>query len=783
MPHYSLLLLLLVAAGTPLRAQTISDIFTSVDTLFMPGAALGSLSPDNPRVTPIVSNSPCETPLLHYAVVTPFQGGRVAAIAHESLLSDGSLSFYDNRVFVSNIISWLSADNRQVSLKPGWVNGGNTDLLQASLLAANYSFDVLGGDLSTAALANTDVLILGNDWNGGQPYEASELVALETFVANGGSLFIAGLGWSWPGELSSYPMNQVATLFGFAFTTQIIRDGTSEGDPKLYNFYPDNLNTTQAPYCPSPFVGTNLARGEHLRVLRLAVSTTGEFTTQNGGVAATSQLIDQWLNTINETYGREYCVRFELIPNNDLMLFPDAATDPWETLPPGSGGCTNAGLILNDQFNVFNSFIGSTNYDISHVIAGSPFGGGCAANLQRGLSGGLSIPVTRHEMGHQLAQSHTINNNGNNNYEPENGGWTIQGGNRFGHAHAVSYHQLADFLLNEIPTIGTRVPTGNTIPAVDAGPDLAIPISTPFVLSGSATDPDPNDRLTYVWDNLNRGIAQQIPVGDDSQGALFMRLLPDTSASRTIPRMEDVIQNNNTNAQEQLPTQARILDIRLTVNDNHQIPYGGELVNASGTHSDDIQITVADAGPFVVTSQAVLGLRYPGGTEQTVSWAVNGTDLPPINTQYVSLSLSTDGGYTYPITLLARTPNDGNATVLLPNITTTTARIKVAAVDNIYFDINPVDFEIQMQPVAASEVVASESVKLVPNPAGDFFRIAFSSPQAFRARLYNAQGQLVRQQMNKPEFDTAGLADGFYLLLLTDLDQHTEIRKRLLILR
>ena len=61
----------------------------------------------------------------------------------------------------------------------------------------------------------------------------------------------------------------------------------------------------------------------------------------------------------------------------------------------------------------------------------------------------------------------------------------------------------------------------------------------------------------------------------------------------------------------------------------------------------------------------------------------------------VKISLSTDGGLTFPTVLAARTPNDGSQVVALPNISTTTARIKVEAVGNYFFDINDADFTIE----------------------------------------------------------------------------------------
>lgn len=784
MCRINILLILILSFSNNTIAQNFTNILINVDTLFMPGAAPGHLSPIDQAVTPIVSSSPCNIPQFHFSVATEYQNGRVMAIAHEGLLVNGSINSSDNLTFLTNAMNWLNPGNKRVLLKEGWANNGNTSILQNALAADGFTFGILNGSITSASLTNTDILILGNDWNGTQPYSASTLTVLDNFVANGGAIFIAGLGWSWPQDLSLYPMNAVANLFGFAFTTDVINDpgANVNGAPKLYSFYPENLDTSGTPYCPSPFIGTNLGRGDNLRLFRLAVSTTGEFTQQSGGAASTELLLNQWLEDINDIYGREYCVRFEIIPNNNQLIFSTPDSDPWSTLPAGSGGCTNAGLILSQQATVIDNIIGAANYDISHVIAGAPFGGGCASGLKSGLSGGFDIPVTRHEMGHQFSQAHTINHTDNNNYEPENGAWTIQGGNGQGYGHAVSYHQLANFLLNNIPNVGTQIPTNNTIPVVNAGADFIIPISTPFTLTGVATDPDAEDNLTYVWDNMNRGIAQTLPIADDAQGAIFMRLLPDPSPSRTFPNMNDVVANNNSNAQEQLPTQPRIMDIRLTVNDNHKMQYNGELVNASGTQSDDVQITVADAGPLVVTSQNTDGIIYLGESSQMVTWEVNGTNELPINTQNVRISLSTDGGYTYPFVLLESTANNGSAMVTMPNVSTSSARIRVSAVDNIYFDLNTNDFEIQSV-ITSTEHIKTNAfpVEIQPNPVKDTFKIQLPKELKFSANLYNANGVLLITKLNKQFFDVSEFSEGLYILEVLDLDTNQKVTKKFVV--
>ena len=777
---YILSTLLLI--GPSLSSQSLEDIFADVDTLFMAGAALGHLAPMDNTVTPIVTSSLCAAPQFNYAVATEYENGRIIAVAHESILGNGNIENNDNLTFLLNSCEWLNQGSKRIKLKQGWINNSNVSTLQAALIQQDFLFSTINGDITEAALSDTDVLILGNDWNGEQPYSDSALSELRNFVTEGGAILIAGLGWSWPQSLDLYPMNAVANLFGFEYTRDVLSDPTfnQNGSPKLHNFYPENLDTNQTPYCPSPYLGKNFSRGENLRVMRLAVSTTGEFTQQNGGVAETEALISQWLETINLIYGREYCVRFELIDNNSELIFPDPATDPWATLPAGSGGCQNANLILSQQGPVIDGLIGSNNYDISHVIAGRPFGGGCAGGLKTALSGGLDIPVTRHELGHQFTQAHTINHPNNSNYEPENGAWTIQGGNAQGHGHAVSFHELADFLENFISHIGTTVPTNNSIPTVDAGPNRVIPISTPFTLTASATDADSEDRLTYVWDNMNPALPHRLPVSDDSQGAIFMRLLPDTSVSRTFPRISDVIANNNSNNQEQLPTTPRIMDIRLTVNDNHKIMHQGRSIYASATNSDDLQITVAAAGPFEVTSQNFSDLVYSGGSLQEVTWNVNGTDTAPINTQFVTISLSTDGGLTYSSSLAENIPNVGIAIVTIPNINTNNARIKVEAVDNIYFDINTEDFEIAMTSSVA-ETELDQKITISPNPARDFIEILAPENLDLNIKLLGIDGTIIKSQLQDRRIDISGNSPGLYLVQITNLSTNTSINKKVII--
>jgi hypothetical protein len=456
---------------------------------------------------------------------------------------------------------------------------------------------------------------------------------------------------------------------------------------------------------PSQWIGVDHSRGDQLRVMRLAVSCTGEYTTAVGGVTAAANNIDAWLVSINEMYGREYCVRFELIPNNNTIIYPNAGSDPWPTMPPGFG-CNNANVIHDVQATIIDNAIGAANYDISHVILDPNFNGGCAGGYKTGYSGGLDLPVTRHEMGHQFSQPHTISNGGNNNFELSGGNWSVQGGNGQPYAHSTSYHSLVNKIQTQFPGIGGNVATNNSIPTVDAGPDLWIPISTPFTLTGTASDANAGDNLTYVWDCMDGGIDQGLPMTDESQGALFMRLLPSTEISRTIPDINDIINNTFTTADAHLSAVPREMNVKLVVNDNHQMMFGGQLVNASGINADDKKIIIVNnGGPFLVINPNS-AQTLTGGSNLNVTWNVNGTNLAPISTANVKISLSADGGLTYPIILANSTPNDGSHVVTVPNFNTTTARIKIEALGNIYFDISNANFTINQDPNVAGVAIS-----------------------------------------------------------------------------
>ena len=489
--------------------------------------------------------------------------------------------------------------------------------------------------------------------------------------------------------------------------------------------------------------GSSIAQrsnGTQLKTYRLALAATYEYTAFHGGtVALALSAMTTTVNRVVGVYRTEFGVSLTLVANTNLLIYT-TTSDPYTN----SNGST---MLTENQTNVTN-IIGSANYDIGHVF--STGGGGVAylasvcvsANKARGVTGSSSpvndafdIDYVAHEMGHQFGGNHSFNGStgscsgGNRNastaYEPGSGSTIMAYAGICSpqdlqlhsdpYFHTINFDEIITNITTGAATCGVVTTSGNNLPVASIGTSAhTIPFGTPFFLTGSGTDPD-GDSLTYCWEQMNLGSASA-PNTPSATGPRFRSYNPSSSPTRIIPEYNSLL-NNVVPVGEVLSTAAQTLTFRLTVRD------GRALCGGVDYDVNNKVITVASTGPFAVTSAPSV---WAVGSSQTVTWSIGGSNVAPINVTNVKISLSIDGGLSFPYILENSTPNDGSQLIQLPaGITTQSARIKIESIGNIFFAISPNNFAID-DPSAGSFITigngtGSNTATAFPAPYGNYF--------------------------------------------------------------
>jgi hypothetical protein len=517
------------------------------------------------------------------------------------------------------------------------------------------------------------------------------------------------------------------------------RDYTRAGEPFNCNVGGDSPRSQTRP----PRVEPKFVSYGFVRFYRLAMAATSSYTnffrlpgdTEIQARDRAFNAIMVTVNRVNLIFGRDLGVRLVLINNEkDIIYVP--GNDPY-TAAPGSDA------ILDENQAILDDEIGNDNYDIGHVVgigdggvAQSP--SVCIGNVKaKGttaspapVSDSFDVDFVAHEMGHQLNAQHTFNDNINGScgdgnrvatsaYEPGSGS-TIMGyipvcgpANLQLHSddyfHAKSVEDIRFYVHDpggDGSTCGNAVPSGN----LGLNPTISlirtIPSQTPFRLyAGDFADPDPGDAIIHTWEEYDLGLPSP-PEGDGGDRPIFRSYKPVRDSDRTLPSLQYILNNANFPPAtyncgtatdpincltgENLPVNTRTMFFRLTLRDNRD----------AVAILDNVTINIdGNSGPFFVSWPG----SWPQGATRTVTWGVANTNSPPVNCANVKITLSADGGSTFPFVLAESTPNDGSEPVIVPQINTTQARIKVEAVGNIFFDITDSNFNITAPTVTTTD--------------------------------------------------------------------------------
>ncbi len=481
---------------------------------------------------------------------------------------------------------------------------------------------------------------------------------------------------------------------------------------------------------------SKVINGTTLRTYRLAMAATGEYTayfrqtgdTDAQAVARALAAINTTMNRVNGVYERDLAVRMILVANTDLLIYTNAASDPY-TNTSGDLGANNSNI---------NTVIGAANYDIGHLVGTG--GGGvaqlrvpCGANKASGLTGQTNpvgdpfdIDYVAHEIGHQFGGNHTFNGSVGNCSGNRSGAAAYETGsgitimayagicgnqnlarNSIDTFHVKSLEEITAFINGAGNSCSANTATNNNPPAIPTligGSTFNIPRQTPFALNATTTDIN-NDAVTYDWQEYNLGaLTTTVPNTDATGGArpIFRPYLPTASGIRYFPSLQYILNNANVPPStfdcmrtsgvpcltgELLPAITRSMTFQVVARDNRA--GGGGINSATSTVNVD-----ATSGPFAITFPNINIGSVPNDIPITITWNVANTTNTTVNAANVKISLSTDGGQTFPRVLANSTPNDGSESLFVGVGGTTTARIKIEAVNNIFFDISDANFVI-----------------------------------------------------------------------------------------
>jgi hypothetical protein len=540
------------------------------------------------------------------------------------------------------------------------------------------------------------------------------------------------------------------------FTKDATRDQTAQAEQMLEPFEQDRLPANLA---ARPTDSTDL------KTYTIAFSTTSEYAEQIGATTKAQVMTElaTMLNVINPIFERELNVRFRLSDQNDQVIFLNnqGPADPFTGNP-------NQDIEINTT--VIDQRIGLDKVDLAHVLSASNGGlatvdsvcamprPGSKFSKASAFSGFVApsnnyfyVSLVAHEIGHQLGARHSfnatttadsqcqLNRNGSTAWEPLSGSTIMSyvglcpGANNldtgtnfipgFGTIAVVDpFFHIGS--INEIKNsersfeCGINTLTNNTSPTLRAPESLVVPIATPFMLSGSASDPEVTlgaQKLSYRWEqyqNIASNSALINNPNDSQDRPLFRSYKPQEASFRFFPQFSSVLSGNLVKG-EQYAQVNRFIDLNLSVDD------GAGLLTTAAT-----EVQTAGVCPFKVlepTSQT----RWAAGSQRSIYWDRADSNLSPVSCSSVDIVYSPDNFTSDSVQILLRSaPNTGSAQVTAPQSLSSNARIAVichkesqaglnpsnSPFANTFYAVSPATFRVTTPALASAQVAQPSSL-------------------------------------------------------------------------
>lgn len=452
------------------------------------------------------------------------------------------------------------------------------------------------------------------------------------------------------------------------------------------------------------------------RTLRMAISTTGEYTKHFGGIAGALAQINATMTRVNAIFETDLALHLNVI-NAPQIIYTNEKTDPYSDASTGVEGMWSYELQ-----RTLTREVGEANYDIGHLFGGSGGGGnaGCLGCIcisptldsngvptedARGRGKGsaftspsngeiptgdaFDIDFVAHEIGHQLGANHTFSHSIENTsaqIEPGSGSTIMgyAGVTRFfdvqqqsdAYFSIASLNQIQKNLEQKTCDHETNI-TQNTAPKIETLQPYTIPNRTPFILTANATDAE-GDRLTYTWEQTDTAEEKVESIsGDKTTGPNFRSIPPSTNPSRFFPKFENVMAGTLVADWEAISNVSRKMNFAVTVRDNNA---GSKQAQVSTAEQE---ITIGTDGPFRVNTSLIY---Y--NTLRPLQWDVANTNNAPYNVANVKIDYTTDGGNTWHL-LSESTPNDGSEVFSFPaSIENQEIQVRITSIGNIFYTVS-----------------------------------------------------------------------------------------------